>query len=358
VPTRSGWLLALGAVASAVGGRLFGTLELYVLAAAAGALLVVAVVLARRPLPPVDVERRALPLRPSVGATARVEMTVRTPGDRSIPVLTLVDPVEGTVGARVTIGPIAPTATLDVGYRLPTRRRGRLAIGPLEAERSDPFGLARRRTIVADRTELTVLPRIDVLPARAIGGGLAEPLEGVSQRAFAAVASEDLSTLRPYQVGDDLRRVHWPSSAHADDLLVRRDEERWQGHATVLLDCRRHALDPDAFERAVSAAASLVHAIAQSGDRVRLVTTVGLDSGMVDARRNEGVLLEELAIVEQHEGELAPAPLPERTGTESLVVLAGDRADELVAPGYGRHRSFSFVDDRLPFARRWIGGES
>ena len=98
-----------------------------------------------------------------------------------------------------------------------------------------------------------------------MGGGRHEPLPGMSHRVVATSGVEDLVTLRPYVVGDDLRRVHWPSTAHADELQVRRDEERWQGHLTVLLDAqRRCARAPRRFERAVSAAAGIIHAVAES----------------------------------------------------------------------------------------------
>jgi uncharacterized protein (DUF58 family) len=194
---------------------------------------------------------------------------------------------------------------------------------------------------------VTVLPKVSELATLPKGGGHDDPLDGASQRALAAVASDDLATLRPYVVGDDLRRVHWPSSAHADTLLVRRDEERWQGQLTVLLDGRAAVLDAEEFEAAVSAAASLVHALAGAGDRVRLVTTSGLDTTMVDARRAEGVLLEELALVDQHDGALAPIPPPMHPHREALVILTG-RSGEVLARagergGYGEPVVWSFT---------------
>ncbi|MFN8017902.1 MAG: DUF58 domain-containing protein [Acidimicrobiales bacterium] len=122
-------------------------------------------------------------------------------------------------------------------------------------------------------------------------------------------------------MGDDLRRVHWPSTARVDDLVVRGAEDHHRRRATVVLDCRRSAMDPEAFELAVSRAAGLVHAVAVAGDLVRLMATDGLDTGMVDARRNEVLLLEHLAVVAQHEG-------------------AGDLPGDLPSPGAahrGRH---------------------
>lgn len=331
MPTRAGWIVVAGAIAAIGAGRLVGALELYVLGAVALALVVVALAWVRRPAPELAIRREVHPTRPLRGAAARVELVVEHRGGRRSPVVELHDAVEGTVGARLVLAPLAPGAGQRLGYRLPTSRRGRLQVGPLHATTTDPFGLARRRLATAPAQSITILPAIEVLAATPIGRGRQEPLAGLSTRTIAAGGVEDLATLRPYVVGDDLRRVHWPSSARADDLLVRRDEERWQGHLAIVLDDASSAMGPAAFEQAVSAAASLVHAVAEAGDRVRLLTASGSDSGMVDARRAEGPLLEQLAHLPQG-AHLLSTPLAHDARTAAIVLLTGPggpTADEL-----------------------------
>jgi uncharacterized protein (DUF58 family) len=239
-----------------------------------------------------------------------------------------------------------PGSSSHLGYRLPTGRRGLLRVGPLHLERADPFGLARRVVRAAGETTLTVLPAIEDLAIGQIGGGRHEPLTGLSAASLAASGIEDLATLRPYVVGDDLRRVHWPSSARVDDLVVRRDEEHWQGHLTVVLDCRHHAMDAACFERAVSAAASLVHAVSELGDRIRLVQTDGFDSGMIDGRRSAGSLLEVLALVAQGDGEHDdPESLDDRRHSTAVVLTGVHGGDAALGPfdGYARLRFVRFV---------------
>lgn len=326
MPTRAGWIVVVGALVALGAGRAVGAIELYVLASIALALVAIAVVLVRRPVPTLRVHRRVHPARPVRHAPARVEVHLANHGTRRTPVLVLHDAVEGTVGARLVVAPVPPGRGHQLGYRLPTGRRGRLAVGPLAVEVVDPFGLARRRSPGPGIEEITVLPAIEPLAGVAVGTGRHEPLAGASSRAVATTGLEDLATLRPYVAGDDLRRVHWPSSARADDLLVRRDEERWQGHLTVVLDADADAMPVDAFEQAVSAAASLVHAVAEGGDRVRVVVPGTLDSGMVDARRAEGALLEQLALVQQVSRGTGPGGSP-GTGDEhqrsAVVLLTG-----------------------------------
>lgn len=346
--TRPGWAVVAGAICGAVVGRMLGVTELYVLAAVAGALVVLALVWVRRPVPRLAVQRRVNPPQLVAGGLGRVEVSITNHGSSRLPPVTIVDPVEGTVGARLAVGPLAAGSHQDVGYRLPPLRRGQLHVGPLSAVVIDPFGLARRRLPGVTEAAITVLPAIDPAPVLPLGGGRHEPLAGLSRRASAASGAEDLVTLRPYVVGDDLRRVHWPSTAHADELQVRRDEERWQGHVAVLLDTRSEVIGEAEFERAVSAAAGIVDAVAASGDRVRLATTGGMDSGMVDAARAGHELLEDLALVRRERDVPIQVPLADVRRPVALVLLTGTEPGALPGAagdaGYGDVRVVRFTD--------------
>jgi uncharacterized protein (DUF58 family) len=355
VLTRPGWAVVGGIVAGVAFGRLFGVTELYVLAAVAGAVVVLALVWVRRPAPRVAVERRLSPPTVSAGMLGRIQVSVANHGPRRLPPITILDPVEGTVGASMALGPVAPGERQDAGYRLPPLRRGQLHVGPLTAEVVDPFGLARRRVATVAERAITVLPAIDPAPQPPLGGGRHEPLAGLSRRVAAASGVADLVTLRPYVVGDDLRRVHWPATAHADELQVRRDEDRWQGHVVVLLDTRAESLDAAAFEQAVSAAAGLVDAVAASGDRIRLATTAGMDSGMVDATRACHGLLEDLALVRQERDRPVTAPMADLRRPASLLVLTGSPDGTVL----GAARDAGFADHIVVcFTARPVGPEA
>lgn len=322
--TRSGWLLLVGSVITVVAGRAFALPELYLLGATGAALLLAAILLVRRSPPDLDVERTVHPHRVHLGGQSRVELCITNRSLRRAPVVTLHDPVEGTVGARVSLAPLDPGEDQAASYRLPTERRGIVRVGPLEAQVTDAFGLVRRCFAVAGDATLTVLPAIENLGGLASGGGLDDPLAGIAHPILGSLGDEDFATLRPYVVGDDLRRVHWASSARAGDLLVRQDDPPWQGHLTVVLDAREERLDADQFEVAVSAAASLVNAIAVRGDRARLIITNGTDTGLLDARAGRDTLLEHLAVVKLHQGGELPEPaLDGRSRTGGLILVTG-----------------------------------
>jgi hypothetical protein len=108
-------------------------------------------------------------------------------------------------------------------------------------------------------------------------------------------------------MGDDLRRVHWRSTARTGDLMLRQDERRVGEVATVLLDTRAAAHTGDSFERALEVAVSVAAALVDDGRRLRFVTTGGFDveidgvrpagppGGRAQARWN--AVLEHLAVV-------------------------------------------------------------
>ncbi len=153
-------------------------------------------------------------------------------------------------------------------------QRGRHVLGPAVVVIRDPFGLAqRRRTLPGTRT-LLVLPAVWPLPAGVPLGGAAGALPAGPRRP--TVHGEDIADIREYVHGDDLRSVHWPSTAHRGRLMVRQAEEASVPQASVLLDLRRErhqGAGPDAsIEVAIATAASIIHHLSSRGRGVALLT--------------------------------------------------------------------------------------
>jgi hypothetical protein len=142
---------------------------------------------------------------------------------------------------------------------------------------------------------------------------------------------EDDVTTREYRYGDDLRRVHWRSTARYGELMVRREEQPWQNRGVLLLDTRAVAHRGEgagsSFEWAVSAIASIGSHLAREAFGLRLVTDVGAEvSGYsVETMAGapfEGVLLDNLALVTTSGGHTLSAGLAgiRRGGGEGLVI--------------------------------------
>jgi uncharacterized protein (DUF58 family) len=275
----------------------------------------------------VDATRTLHPARLQVGEESRVELWVANRGRRSTPVLELRDPVDGGPRrARLLLAPLPRNREERVSYRIPTERRGVLRVGPLEARRFDPLSLATRTRTVVELTELVVHPAVErILPLPHAPG---DDRRGGSRRATAVGASgDDFYALRPWAVGDDLRRVHWPSTARRDELMVRQHDVPWQGRATVVLDVRASYHDADSIEQAVSAAASIAVSSGRGGALVRLVTTDGDDTGFGTGPAHLEAILDRLARVEPGGAELPD--LPGIDGAMALVVTADVPAAEV-----------------------------
>ena len=296
--TRRGWGVVIGSIVLLVSGRTLGLVELYVLAAGSLGLLLAAVVYVVTRRVDLEASRQLHPPRVHAGDNSRVELSIRNRSRRRSPVLALRDALAGGPRqARFLLPPLAPGQTDQASYRLPADRRGVFAIGPLEAERSDPFGLATRSAAIAPVTELTVYPRIDKV--RPLPDSPGRDRHHTTPRAAAVgLTGEDFYALRAYQQGDDLRRVHWPSTARRDEIMIRQNEVPWQGRATIVLDIRARVHTDASLEAAVSAAASVVTACWQHGSVVRLVTTDGVDSGFGSGAGHLELVLARLAVLE------------------------------------------------------------
>lgn len=339
--TRQGWLLGIGAVILGAGGRILGLVELIALGVVAAALIVGCLVYVRASRLELSVGRVLHPSRVHVGSPSRVEVAVRNQRERTTPVLRLRDDVSGTRGADLLVPPLTPGERAVAAYRLPTDRRGLVRVGPLKVLVGDPFGLASVATTGAPAVQLTILPRVeDIEPLPRTTGP--DPQAGVRRTNALGRHGDEFYALRPYTVGDDLRRVHWPSSARTDDLLVRQNEEPWQHRTTVLLDVRSSAHDEESLELAVSIAASVIMATAHREDLLRLMTTAGYDSEHSTGVEHTQAILEHLAVVP------ASADASLRRSVEALqqqarggalvVVLAAVPDDDLVLVNSLRHR--------------------
>nr|WP_296068045.1 DUF58 domain-containing protein [uncultured Actinoplanes sp.] len=278
--------------------------------------------------PRLGVERVAEPDRVARGDSARMTLTVRNTSRVRAANLVASDRV-GNGSVPVPLLRLRAGRDTTVGYPVPTRRRGVVRIGPLRVTRRDPLALIRLARTYGDVVTVWVHPRIH--PLRAVPAGTARSLDGRIDRVPHGTITFD--SLREYVVGDDLRRVHWRSSAKAGELMVREQLDTSEPAVVVLLDDRAaaHPLVRDgtaeSFEAACEAAASIVAAAVREGLPVglHLVTTVAT-----------GPYLDVLTETEPRPGDLEPAlrrMRAQRLG-DTLVFLTGPGGrDDLGAVG-------------------------
>ncbi|MFV0523959.1 MAG: DUF58 domain-containing protein [Acidimicrobiales bacterium] len=323
--TRAGIGLLVVSAICLVSGRIFGLVELYVLAAmglAAVGLAALATLSIRLNL---DVGRMASSSRLRVGSPARVDLSITNRSRRPTPVISAHDEVGGSRGATLLLAPISSRATTRIAYRLPAPRRGEQPVGPLNLVVGDPLGLTQRRSQAASTSILLVhAALLDLAPLVATAGQ--DPTAERQQHRALAVSGDEFYAHRPYTVGDPLKQVDWKASARADDLIIRQEERPRAGRVTVILDRRREVYDPDGFERAVSAALSALWAGWRGGDSLTFMTSANPAVTEIRSRADFDSIDEQLAVANWTESASLVATLEDRTKVTrggTLVVVTG-----------------------------------
>jgi uncharacterized protein (DUF58 family) len=317
--TRRGWSFVGAAVGLYIGARLLGLVQLAVLAIGAGVLVLGAYIWVRVHTPALH-GRRDLKERLQVGVDGRVDVTV-TALRRRTATLALSDAFDrGRRAARFLLAPIDAGEQARAAYRFPTDKRGRFEIGPMRATLHDPFGLVTVTRRVLGSEEVIVYPRVHDISAPGEVGGL--DLDRDHPRVRARVEpSGDFMTLREYSPGDDLRHVHWRSTARRGELMMRQNETRRRAPVLLVLDVRPGAHDRASFERAVEACASIATALDRAARPFQFALSTGVLIG-TPGRRHLATIMDELAVVQPHGTDRFLLALSRRR-TNALIAVTG-----------------------------------
>lgn len=260
--------LAAGAVAL-VGWAVFGWLEFgsAALALLIALLLAVVFVLGR---PAYQVEVAVASARVVVGEHAVGELRIRSTAGRPC-AAGLVELPVGRATASFAVPRLAPGAEHDELFTIPTQRRAVLTLGPVRSVRQDPLGLLRRQVDWTRPEEIYVHPRTVRLANDSTG--LLRDLEGLPT---SEISNDDVAfhALRGYEPGDDLRHVHWRSTARTGQLMIRQFEETRRSQLVILVSTSpADYADADELELGISIAASLAVSAVMDGKEVAVVSS-------------------------------------------------------------------------------------
>lgn len=277
--TTRGRCLLAGGIAAALCSLILDERDLLRIAAFAIALPLLASALAARARVGLTATREVRPPRAPVGSVAEIRLTVRGRGRLPTGGLLIEDTVPHALGDRVRFAvehvPRGSGATLS--YPLQPIMRGVHRVGPLRAKVTDLFGLAEFDRELGGQHRFVVVPTVAELHGMPHGSGIGSGEEGSVR--LRSGHGEDDAIVRPYRTGDDMRKVHWKSTARRDELVVRVEERPARGGSTVLLDHRatahRGAGPTASIEWAVSFAGSACLHLHHCGQPVRLVTVDG-----------------------------------------------------------------------------------
>lgn len=335
--TGRGRAVLVASVVLAVPAGLIGSRELTTLVACGAVAVAMAVVwVIRRPR--LEVSREIHPHRVTRGVEALGRIVVANRALLpSTPAVGL-DPCGDTV-SEVPLPRLRPGRERARTYRLPTDRRGRFTVGPLRIARVDPLGLTARVQEQGTTETLWVHPLQHQV--RSVGGGRVRRLDGpeIDRLPHGTIT---FHALREYVRGDDLRHIHWRTSARIGELMVREHIDVSVPVITLLVDNRAAVHDEASFEQALEVVASLtvaaareryacvVHAV--SGETAGGPSTVGEARAVLD-------LLATLDLTDAPVGTVV-ATLTRASARDTLVVATGSPTQTDLAPLVGLRRQY------------------
>jgi uncharacterized protein (DUF58 family) len=317
-------------------------------------------------------------VRRPVPVTYRTEPAPATEGDR------VWLRIEAQRASRVPVGSFQACGTLGRlgAYECRLRRRGRAATGELD------LGVLPRGRFAMSGAYLALGDYLGLesvaVPVDATGAVVVHPRLVSLQTLFSDAgkhggdgrrqllrrpAGFDFHSVREYEQGESLRRVHWPTSARRGQLMVKELEDAPRDAVVVMLDCDPAGAvgePPDSsFDAAVRAAGSVLIAYVARGRRATLVTTG--TGPVVQTCTNTGdfrALLDALAAVEPDAphglaGSLGREQAPAARGGELVVVTAtiGPGAVEALVGAAARRLVSVVWVDAASYASRPVRAE-
>lgn len=271
----------------------------------------------------VTLERTVSPTRVRAGQTALVTLHVRNEGFNPPGTVLIEDEIGYVLGSRPRfLMRRTPRGSVQQHqYRVATDARGRHLVGPALLRVSDPLGLVEVQRRFRTVSSLVVLPVVIPLsgpPSSTWTAG------GSARTRSTSVGEADDVTVRAYRRGDDVRRVHWRSTARTGELMVRHEEQPHHSRATLLLDVRRAA------HRGVGAASSFEAAVRITASVLAHLSATGHDVHLLAGEVDRMVPADDLIGLEDALEQLAVLTTDERR-TTIQVPAASDRVGTLVA---------------------------
>ncbi len=259
--TARGRIFLIAGIAVVLVAMVAGQRDVMRLGLLLAALPVVAAILVSRARLRMSCERLIEPAQVPLGSPMKGQIILGQDGRLPAAILLLEDVVPRELGSRprFLVDKADQSWRRVVEYPLLGRVRGRFSTGPLTVRTSDPFGLVQLDRQFVATSEVMVTPRVVPLPTIRATGGAGSTGEARPHRI--GVVGQDDALVREYRQGDDVRRIHWRSTARWGDLMVRREEQAWDPSASIMLDSRTAAHAgrgmQNSMEWAISAAASI-----------------------------------------------------------------------------------------------------
>lgn len=177
---------------------------------------------------------------------------------------------------RCAVPPLKPRQKLLFQRQVPVIKRGFYSLKKIVLIGGDPAGLFARRRVFKISSNVMITPEITGLgdiPLQVKGRSILSPEGrplGISGQ------GQEFWGIRKYRPCDELRFIHWKSSASKQKLMVKEFEAGSIDQITIMLDCENVLTGRDReesnFEFLVKIAASLFHNLSELYCRVQFIS--------------------------------------------------------------------------------------
>jgi len=256
---------------------------------------------------------------------------------------------------------IAPGKSVSVIGRLVADRRGLITLSDIRLRCSFPFGFVSHTIFIRRPEPLIVYPRIGTLN-RHLALRCREATESGTMTSSVRRGNDEFYGLREYRAGDNIRSIHWRSTARTGQLTIREMASNAPPQMIVVLDLRHWRESPDSLaggkiERAIELAAALLCYAFLENFAVALAIA-GTDSDVPPipqmGREARATLLHRLAILDIQTINGSTIPIPNRlAGRAEWVIISLHRADSIsdLLPG---NASYTHLPLDSPDAPNWV----
>jgi len=262
--------------ATYLSARILGTWELYLLAFAFLAAVIVSWLLVLTTGRRLTATRTLQPSQPTAGQTLTVTFRVRN--GSQLPGLQVVLPdATGDLSADhddivfPSLGSLQERAIASAPLVAP---RGIHHLPALLAVAEDPLGLIRLRRRVAEPLDVTVYPRLVDLDSCALFADLGTH-RGLGPRGVARLGATEFRGIRAHQPGEPLNHIDWKATAKTGSLMIREMDDPESGDVAVVVDGTAAFVVGEgaqtSFELAVQAGGSVADYVLSAGRSVNLL---------------------------------------------------------------------------------------
>ncbi|MCC6575666.1 MAG: DUF58 domain-containing protein [Planctomycetes bacterium] len=334
-PTRWGWYFLVCSVGIFLAGSHTGRNAFILLACIPMAMILINLLAVLFNLRGIEVRRR-LPTVAHVGEWLEILLDVRNTG-RVLPRFALVLEDDGSDDliyedhAQLLMA-VAPHGSQRAGYSAAFARRGRQRLSSCTVSTSFPFGLVRMSRRVPVRSEITVYPRPTRL-SHELEERLMSRARYFGESSAASRGDDEVFGVREYRPGENIRRIHWRTSARMGKPMILEMEGRHDTNYVLLFDTAPLG-DPgtlrNRLEAAVGVCAGLTYFLTREGASFRFAHAgaelVISQPGRGD--RNYHAIMEQLALAG-----LSEKPLSEwignvgvgRFGEAAILITLGPK---------------------------------